>query len=531
MKNKPPAKALAWFSRKKLDYILLFVLMTLYYGYISYNNYLADPDGFYHAKMALWLRQGHLITTLPWMQFASIGQHFTDHHLLYHILLAPFTFFNNPLIGVKVATIIFTAGAVTIFYWLLKRLYVIWPWFFAALFITLQGANFRLSLIKANSLSLIIIWLIIYALFDHKRRLLFILSALFVWLYGGWPLAIIIGLIFILADQLYNSLHRQKIKIFWEKTIHILSGRKIPRKNITLIASLAAGLIAGLVINPYFPHNLYFYYQQVIQIGLINSGNRFPVGGEWYGASLGEIISAAPHLFVFGAILLLILIFNYKNISRQTWFSFILFFVFLLLTIKSRRYVEYSLPFMLLFVATAATDAKKNIQWPKLKRDWVQASIYIKTYLIIVFLVFFTLIMPPIYQKTLDVGLEKNWPIDTFSDASLWLKNNTPPRSIVFHSDWDEWPALFYNNTHNYYIIGLDPTFMENYSPRLHKLYIDITMGTTHNNVSGLIKTNFKADYVFIEKAGHQQFIDNLYVDKNADKLYEDSTTIIYKLK
>jgi len=146
-------------------------------------------------------------------------------------------------------------------------------------------------------------------------------------------------------------------------------------------------------------------------------------------------------------------------------------------------------------------------------------------------LVFFTLIMPPLYQKTLNVGLEPNWPLDTFRGASNWLQNNTPPRSIVFHSDWDEWPALFYNNTHNYYIIGLDPTFMENFNPKLHKLYRDITQGSIRNNIANLIKTNFGADYVFIEKAGHQQFMDNLYVDKNADKVYEDNTTIIYKLK
>ena len=47
--------------------------------------------------------------------------------------------------------------------------------------------------------------------------------------------------------------------------------------------------------------------------------------------------------------------------------KFLLSFAFLLLTIKSRRYVEYLLPFTLLFTACSFTDLRSVISWKKIK--------------------------------------------------------------------------------------------------------------------------------------------------------------------
>ena len=166
--EKSLKKYYRFFLAKKLDYLLLFLALIFYYGKIQWVPYLGDPDGFYHAKMAWFLSQGKIIKDFPWMQFSSLKNNFTDHHLLYHILLVPFIYIKSPLIGLKIATVFFTSSSILVFYWLLKRFKIIWPFLFALLFITMEGANFRLSLVKANSLSLIMIWLIIYALFKNK---------------------------------------------------------------------------------------------------------------------------------------------------------------------------------------------------------------------------------------------------------------------------------------------------------------------------------------------------------------------------
>ncbi len=93
----------------KLDYILVFVTMSLYYGWLQWPRYIGDPDGFYHAKIVSFLKNGQLLETMPWMQFSTLRDSFTDHHLLYHILILPFTYLtDNPLIAIKIATVVFT---------------------------------------------------------------------------------------------------------------------------------------------------------------------------------------------------------------------------------------------------------------------------------------------------------------------------------------------------------------------------------------------------------------------------------------
>lgn len=503
--------------------------MFLYYGHIQWNSFVGDPDGFYHARLAKWLSEGKLIESLPWMKYSSLAERFTDHHLLYHLLLAPFVNFFDPLIGVKIASAVFSVVMVLLFYWLIKKMGLRWPMFFALAFLLLNGLNFRVSLIKANSLSIAMLWLIIYSLFEQKTKTLLVLSFLFVWLYGGWPLAIFILIIFIISQKIYQSLHTNKLKIFLHQKIHILN-HGANHKLIRISIYLLAGIVLGIILNPYWPQNLYLYYQQFLQIGVVNMGNQFTVGSEWYGTSLINIIYSSPHLFTLAFVNFLILSFNLKKISRLSWFSFILAFAFMVLTLKSKRYVEYYMPFMLLFAASSTTDVHRIINYKKIKQYWEKFSKSIRATLLICLYILTLLIMPSVYDKILSVRLSDSYPLDKFEAASQWLSQNSPAQSIVFHSDWDEWPILFYHNPHNYYIIGLDPTFMENYNSGLHKLYRDITIGNVNNDLSDIIKRNFNAQYVFVDKVGHENFSDNLNKDKNMSLVYEDKDVLIYKI-
>ena len=47
----------------------------------------------------------------------------------------------------------------------------------------------------------------------------------------------------------------------------------------------------------------------------------------------------------------------------------------------------------------------------------------------------------------------------TYRDGALWLARNTPAGSRVFTTGWDDFPHMFFWNTHNTYLVGLDPTY------------------------------------------------------------------------
>ena len=517
-------------EKYKIDYWFLALVMSFYYGQIQWNNFIGDPDGFYHAKLAKLLSQGVLIKNLPWMQFSTLKDNFTDHQLLYHIILSPFTIIFPPLLAVKIATVTFAVAMILTFYWFLKKFKIPWPLVFALAFLLLNGLNFRISLIKVNSLSLLIVYLLIYALFKQKYQLSTLLGILFVWLYGGWPLAILILIVYIISAKIHQQLAKHKLKIFINQIIRVISPWERKPRLLKTSLYLIAGLIAGLIINPYWPQNIYFYYQQFLQIGVVNMGGQFNVGNEWYGVTFSQIFSSSPHLLLAALLALSILFLNIKKSSHLSIFSFLMAFGFLLLTLKSKRYIEYCLPFTLLFTASAVKDINEFFDRKKYLKKWQQLSSKTRVYLMITLTCILIMIMPLTYDKLLNVRLSGNYEKGQFVPASRWLEANTPKNSIVFHSDWDEWPILFYNSLHNYYIIGLDPTFMENYDANLHRLYRELTYGNISYKPARYIKNNFQAQYIFVDKSGHDQLIKNLSTDKEAKEVYQDNQTIIYKI-
>src|SRR3989337_4312435 len=68
--------------------------------------------------------------------------------------------------------------------------------------------------------------------------------------------------------------------------------------NIKLLGIVFLGLLAGLIINPYFPDNIAFTWQQAVKIGLINYQNIIGVGGEWYPYKIFDLIGGLNLIFI-----------------------------------------------------------------------------------------------------------------------------------------------------------------------------------------------------------------------------------------
>lgn len=518
------------FFRFKIDYFLLFLFLAIYYSFIQWNNYIGDPDGFYHAKMAVFLREGTLLRKLPWMQYGSISQHFTDHQLLYHLFLVPFTYIKDPLIGVKVSAVVFSSLMGLSFYWLFKKLKIVWPWLWVFLLISLADLNFRISLIKVNSWSLIFICLLIYGLYHRKSWLTFAVSFFFVWLYGGWPIAILIGSIFWLASKVYDHVHHKKIKLLRKKLVITWEEKNKFIAEPKILLFLLGGLVSGVVLNPYFPYNIKFYYEQFFLIGVINYGYLFPVGAEWYSSSPTQIIFSNFYFFTLAIIAFVILFFNHKKISHFSWFSGLLTVLFFFLTIKSRRFIEYYLPFLLFFTASAWTDVIKRVGFKTISKYLKSLVSWQKIHLSLCLAIFCIILLPNIYKKILETKIPDKTPIDQYKNVSLWLKNNTNPKSIVLNTNWSEWPMLFYYNDQNYYAIGLDFSFMYFFDPALQAKYLDLTTGKLEENLSREIAENFKAEYILLEKNTHTKLNENLKKDLGVLLVYEDKNFIVYQI-
>jgi len=501
-----------------LSYALIIVIAFSYFLIFQIYPSFADPDSFYHVKVSELILEDGVIKDFPWLQFTTLKDSYVDQHFLYHLILIPFIKFLGPIVGGKLANVVLTTLFVVVFFWFLRKNKIGYSFLFTILMLTTTPFIFRISLVKAPSLSLIVLFLGLYFIFKKKYLGLFLTSFVYVWAYGGFILIFLFVVLYAIISVIYN----------WFKKI---SNRRAMHDGIKLALSCSGGLLAGLVINPYFPANLSFYWQQLVKIGIINYQNIIGVGNEWYPYGAIELFSGTALLSVVLLVGIYLFFSDYKKQSKRTIVLFLIFIFFLVFTLKSRRYVEYYVPFAWLYgaFAVAGIVTKFNIKQVINKLISLRLSLKILT---IVLLVYFCATIPTLVLR--DITNTRNdfkngISTNRFKNASEWLEENSQPGDIIFHSSWDEFPILFYHNHKNYYIVGLDPTFLYEYDPGLHKKVVDITIGQQRDNLYSDIKEVFNSAYAFVE-INHGGMDNNLKRSEGFEQVYGDDEVIIYKV-
>lgn len=532
-------------AQRLILYFVLFCLVFGYFFWLTNSQSFPDPDSFYHAKMVEIIRDHGLIKEFHWLPLTTLDKVFIDHHLLYHLLLVPFSYSWSTIAVVKFAAIFLAALAVVIFQWLLDRLKIRYSFIYTLILIFSDQFVFRLNLAKVPSLSLVFILVALYFIARDKRRFslpLFILSFAYVWLYGGWPILFGIGFIYFIVSGVYQwleGINRNKLN---HSSFHLASHLTRPKRtngqnlrllflnmfswsNLKLPLSIFSGLLAGLIINPYFPKNLLFYWQQTFEIGLINYKNIVAVGAEWYGLSIFDLIGHNIYTSILFFISLLFFFIFIKRQSRLSWLLLFLSLIFFILTLKSQRNIEYFIPLALVFsslVFNSLSGVRKYL-----------SNIYFRyRSLVIVLISLLFLCLPVICSYnffSLRRSLTSGYNFTSLEGASLWLKQNTPVGSIIFHDNWGSFPLLFYHNSNNSYVVGLDPTFMYFQDKDKYLLWKNIINGKKRFGVCQLIKEQFNTSFVFIQKE-NKALQPKLDLDHQCVKVYEDRDGRIYQI-
>lgn len=504
--------------KKSSAYLVIFIIAVFLFGFLHFDKTFADPDSFYHVKATQILAEKGAITNFPWLSATSLNFSFTDHHFLYHLVLIPFVYFFPPLMGIKIATILFSSLAVVLFFWLLQKMEVKGAFWYALFLLTINPFIFRLGLAKAQGLVLLFLFIIIYLILSRKYIFLILASCFYVWLYAGWPLAILLAVIYAGLSLVWPDKRSIWSVLRFKKT-------KPFKQAFLLLASTGAGVLAGLFFSPYFPGNLQFYYQQTFKIALVNYQQFISVGGEWYPYALGDLLAAAVPFFLLLVFSLLAFVSSYKNQKINSWFFLITTFLFFILTLKSRRYVEYLVPFGVIFSALSLRNF-----WQLYRQDLKK---YLpKNFFTILPVVLFFAISPFIFKDIHRVkeAYANSLSFARFQEPAIWLSKNTQAGDIVFHSDWDEFPILFYYNSHNYYIVGLDPTFMYDYNPELYRSWAGITQGENSEVMHKTIRDVFNAKYVFVDYHQNSAFDKNLSDNFYFEKVFENNEAKIYQV-
>ncbi len=505
--------------KTKLTFLSLLIFFIAWFSFITPQDRFADPDVFYHITTAKLISEQGPLTEFPWLDLTALGSTYADQHFLFHVLQIPFLQFLDPLDAARVSAITFAVLCLLIisivFYKLNIKLWWLWP-----ILLTLtQPFTTRLIQGKASPLAITLWFLGIVACISLRpksppdkgevwRGLVAIcsISFLFTLTHGGWILLPLSLLLILLGDLIYRL------------ALYVIRNSKYEFQNSIfhiLLASMV-GSLAGLILHPNREAMFSFLKVQIFDIA-IAAPSALRLGTEWNANNIAGSISM---LGVFGIILLLTALAHIitkdknpnQNIVPCTLYlvrSPLLLSPLLLLlfvaSLKSLRFTEYFQPLLALVTALLASTVNwkeflNKLTLPSAKyvirntlSDFLLPSIIVLSLLMI--------IIQHIATAYTNMHRAPRFLRDQYQTPMSAISAIAEPGDRVYHSMWDEFPILFYQDQRLRYISGLDPTFLYKASSTLALDYQNLVFNasTTQAEAHSLIHDRLQADFILID--------------------------------
>lgn len=530
------SRLLSRFQSESSIRILQFVVGAVAIGVIFWQLQFStsaiccgDFDGYYHIKWTrtLWegMKSSRFPPEFPWLPLTTLNpKDYVDHHLLFHIMQIPFAAFSDPRLGAKIASALFGGLAVLSCYWLLLRYRIRYPFvWLIALLACSAPFLFRMNMAKAPPFAIIFLVIAIHLFFKRKYWPLLPLSLIFTWTYDLFVLLMMAAVFWVITVAITEK------QLEWRPLVYVL-----------------AGCAAGMIINPYFPHNFQLLVEHM-KIKLTASDFNTKVGSEWYPYDSWEFVGNSAVACI--AMLVGYIAFEPSERRRGHYPIFFLLFstALMIMTARWKRIAEYWPPFAILFAGFSLKPwlegfrpyltrlpadvleelkpfldrevpppEKENGDWRDLLRTVGVAAVALA---LSIFL-FFNL-----RSTVKEIGQSESH--DYYRAGAEWMRTNVPPGQIVFNTDWDDFPRLFYFDASHHYVSGLDPSYLFDKDPDLSRLYDRITLGR-EEDPGPLIRDRFNARYVFSDNT-HHDFFEHARLSGWFDIVYEDTEcTIMY---
>ncbi len=496
-----------------------------------------DWDGYYHIKWSslLWenFKQGKWLPEFVWLPLTVLNaQDYADHHFLFHLLQIPFLWFFGPVMAAKIAAVFYGSLAIFSVYWLMFRYQVdyllLW---LAALLTCASSFLFRINMAKAPPLTIIYTIIGIYLLFERKYVWLLPLMFAFVWTYSLFPLLLFAA-------------------FFW--TLIIAWNER--RFEWRPLAYTVGGMLLGNLINPYFPQNLYLFWEHFITKVKVGSDFAVSIGGEWYPYSGQELLMNFP--IALTAMLIGYILFAPKNGKLPEKSTFFLMFVTVLLVsqFRSKRFAEYFPPFAILFAAFSwmeffapvfsplpedyADDAEPVLDVDKKSAKWEiydilkQGSLWFLGFILVLWLIYNLrgIEFAGFKETGLIATLQGNEANNKYKRATDWAKENIPEGERIFNCNWDDFPKLFFYDTKHNYVYGLDPNYLYTENPDLSKLIPDLTSGKIEDPAP-VVREKYGARFIFTDAKENEDMVAKCLESGWCETAYEDDEAIFLKIR
>lgn len=453
-----------------------------------------DPDVFYHMGMAEHLLQFGLAGQFSGLAPTTLGTHYTDQHFLLHAVLALFTTVMTSVVGTKVFIIVALLGCLATFGWMLRVLRLPGWWLGIVALGMINPWLFRLSLVKATPLALILVWLAVVILARKRYRWLVGVGAVYVWTHGGFVLLPLIVVAWSISEAIINK------KVTWASLLPL---------GYTVL-----GISLALLTHPAFPDNLYFYWEQLVQIGAINYQQYIGVGGEWYPYVPGNLLFGQAVLLVAVVVGCVLQIALRRRLTTVQLFFLLITVGMAVLTFKSKRYVEYLSP-LLAATAVSLLGALWRLPW----QHWLQLPLSRQIGRLLTGCVVVMALVPVVLSDYagLTKDLHGGQSVTYLQGAGEYLAN-VSAGTVVAPSDWDDFPALWRAAPNQQYLVGLDATFLYRADANRYLAWKNITLGEAADPAADI--ATIAAQYYVVAK-DHQPMFDQV-TSVGGAVVYED---------
>lgn len=502
-----------------------FVILSAILHFGSLN--LADSDSLFYMRLAsLYPERGILNVDFPWTQFTSIKTYSASLWYGFTVFLLPFSFFQNQVLGIKIAGVLLTTFALFVLYFAAKRLSLksalFWPFLIA---FSAPNILYRFLMVRPQLISVGLSVLLFSFLISGNWLSVFLFSFAISWFHMNFfwlPILILLtvaGLRFLIEG-----------KIEWGK-----------------IGAALSGVLLGIFMRPNSIGALKLVYIQLFkQILERQSGLPMLFGQEHYPLAIATLFrnfSVFTVLWLTAASVFLAIIYKNRGAlpSEQKiflWSGAALSFLFFLLTMfVARRAYDLWIPFGAIFIAGTLTYALPRLasNFRKIAKRFFGAALPLAAAFLFIYS----------GSVTLRELKERAYRPERFEEISAWLAKYSNPKDIVFNLHWSRFSELFFWNQKNYYIGGLDPIFQYAYNPSLywkfHYLSIDqVTKNTCastactreqlEDTYTALVN-DFNAKYIVLTKAENPAVNQWLSGDFRFVKTFETQKEAIYLIR
>jgi len=293
-------------------------------------------DGYYHIKFAELLPSLGFAREFKWAAHSVWATHFADKEILFHAFLVPFTWFGDLAVGAKYATVLLGAAAVTSFYLVLSlnrlRFPLVWT-----LLLCGSGGYFlyRIALPRPQLVSIILLLWSLHLILNRRRVALAAVTIVYSLSYTAFHLPLALALIV----SAYLLLTERELD--WKTPLTILGAT-----------------VLGMLVNPYFPNNVRLFWVQNFAVPWMALRGRVDLNMAVELGALSTRTFLLSHLSVVLPYLLAIYLALARplRVETRTRILFVISTIFLLMTFMIRRFLEYSVPISLLFLAAFYTE-------------------------------------------------------------------------------------------------------------------------------------------------------------------------------